>query len=433
MKKIFNKLKKRDPNNIFKGMLTLAVGASAGKALGLASIPIVTRIYSPEDFGILALFSAFVVMLVPFASLKYSTAIPLPKTDAIAINVLALCLLITIVFSIIIGIQLLLFSEIILAWFNATELAKWWWLIILAVIGSATYETLSLWSIRKKQYKAIAKTQFIQSLIGNSAKIFLGLAGLKPFGLIFGQFLAQSSGTNYLIKNSIVTLKKNYSSISLKRIKMVAINYREFAYFRFPSQFLLSISAQAPILITATIFSKEATGQFSLAMLAVAIPTGLVSNAVANAFYAEIASIGKRDPSKIKKLTINVQKKLFLIGIPLTIFVMLIAKPIFILIFGKEWSDAGQYAGILAPFILLQFTSKPLIQVLNILGSQLIFLIINIIRILGLAIIFYMVKYIFHISLENFVVIISTYLTIYYLIMTLFIIFMVNKSISSRN
>lgn len=413
-------------------MLTLVAGSGMARLIGFSSIPILTRIYSPEDYGTLALFISFVAILAPFATLKYSTAIPLPKTDAMAINLLVLGILLIGALSSIIGMLLLFFGGTFLSWFGAAELAKWWWLIVLAVAGSAAYELFSMWSTRKRRYLALARTQFSQSLIGNLAKIALGLLALQPFGLIFGQFLAQSFGVGSLIKNSIQDIKSNLCSINPHRLKLVAAYYRQFPYFRLPSQSLLSLSAQAPILMMASLFDKESTGQLSLAMVAIALPGSLIGGAMAKAFYAEIAFVGKKDLKKIKRITVDVQKKLFIIGVPLTGMAVLLAEPLFKVVFGQKWEVAGQYAAILAPYVLLQFTSNPLMQVLNIVGSQLTFLLVNVLRLAGLVALLLVIKMLYPVHAQGFVISISAYLALYYLVMTFFIMHIVNRSVIAQ-
>ena len=346
LKAKYNQLFASESGSTFKGMLTLALGSGAARIVGIASIPIVTRIYSPADYGLLALYISIVSILVPIATLRYSTAIPLPKTDALAINIVALGLLLIAIYSAILLSLLFLFSETILAWFDMAELAQWWWLIVLGVAGTASYELFSLWATRKKQYKVIAKTELSQSLIGSTAKIVLGLLAFKPMGLIIGQFFAQSAGMSGLIKASAKDFKRLVPEINRKRVKLLAIYYRDFPYFRLPSQLLLQVSSNAPILMMASLYSRELTGQLSLAIMAISLPTGLIGQAMAKAFYAEIAAIGKRDLARIRNLSIVVQKKLFLLGGPLTILVMIFAQPLFKLVFGPEWEIAGEYTTV---------------------------------------------------------------------------------------
>ncbi|KRU22868.1 polysaccharide biosynthesis protein [Psychrobacter piscatorii] len=425
------KLGNHDSVTVFKGMFTLALGSSAARIIGILSIPIITRIYTPADYGLLALYISITSILVSLTTLKFSTALPLPKADALAINLLALSIFILVGFLTLLSLCLFLFGEIILSWFDMSEILSLRWLIVLGVGGSAFYEILSLWATRKRKYKVIAKTQFVQSLLGNGAKIILGLLSFKAVGLITGQFLAQSTGLFRLIREFIDDFKKLIPFITKKRMMLVAGYYREFPYFRLPSQTLLQLSSNAPVLMMATLYGKEVTGQLSLAILAVSLPTGLIGQAMAKAFYAEIAVIGKRNLNRIKTLTIDVQKRLFILGLPLTVLVMILAQPIFYLVFGPEWAIAGKYTTILAPFVLLQFTSNPLMQVLNIVGSQITFLIINIIRILGLGALFFFFKG-YTLSPQSFVIVLSFYLCIYYLGTTAFIFFTVHKSAAQQ-
>lgn len=408
-------------------MLTLALGSSSARAIGILSIPIITRIYSPSDYGVLALYVSTVSILVPAATLRYGTAIPLPRKDAFAINILALGFILILLYCASLFIIFYFFSDIIFLQFNISELGSWWWLIIISVAGAATYELLNSWATRKKKYRAMATTQFAQSLIGSSSKIVLGLLGYKPVGLIIGQLLTHSSGSGGLIKASFKELRTLIPNIRINRIKFAAAYYRQFPVFRLPSQLLLQISSNAPVLMMSALYNKGLTGQLSLAIMAISLPTGIISQAISSAFYAEIAKIGKRDLEQVSSLTMDVQKKLFLIGIPITILIILLAEPMFKVVFGTEWQLAGKYAAILAPFILLQFTSNPLMQVLNIAGSQKHFLLINIARILGLAVLLLIFKTSeFH--SEIFVAALSIYLSLYYLGTTLFIIFTVKKS-----
>lgn len=402
-------------------MLTLAFGSSSARAISILSVPIITRIYSPSEYGLLALYVSTISILSPAATLRYGTAIPLPKTDVFAINIFALGLVLLSLYSFILVIVLYFFGEIIFLQFNMVELQKWWWLIVLGVVGSATYELLNSWATRKKKFQIMARTQFTQSVIGNGTKILLGVLGYKSFGLIFGQFLNQSSGSIGLTKTLFTDFKVLRAKVSIKKLKFASRYYRQFPFFRLPSQLLLTISSNGPILIMSSIYSKDLTGQLSLAIMAISLPTGIISQAISSAFYAEISRIGRRNLKKIKQLTLDIQKRLFLIGIPITILIYFLAEPVFNVIFGLEWKNAGKYASILAPYVLLQFTSSTLVQVLNITGSQLSFLMLNIVRILGLIIIYAIFKYNTFES-DSFVYALSGYLSMFYIYQTIFVL-----------
>ncbi|MGK0270217.1 MAG: O-antigen/teichoic acid export membrane protein [Cocleimonas sp.] len=385
LKKIKKYFLDGESSDVFKGMLTLLIGSGFARIVSLLSIPILVRIYGPEDYGVLAIYMSIVAIIAPIMTLRYTQAIPLPKTDLMAFNLLSVCLKLILFFSLVISFVSALWGDVILTYFNMEALIPWKWLIVLGVLGSALYELLSLWATRKKQYKVIAKSQFMQSLIGNAVKVTLGLFGFKPIGMLIGQFFSQSAGVTIFIKNAREDFKCYTSKIESSKEKLVAAYYQSFVWFRLPSQFLMVLSTQAPVIMIAKLFDASIVGQFGLAKMALMLPSSLIGQAVSKAYFAEVASIGKNNLKKINHITSIVQKKLFLVSIPIALLIIFFAESGFCFLFGDEWRVAGQYAAILAPSMLFAFTSSPLIQVLNIIGSQSVFLFINVIRFLLMA------------------------------------------------
>lgn len=428
---MINKLKSKlfagESGSVFRGMLTLVMGSGLARIVGLASIPILTRLYSPEDYGVLAIYTSIVAVLVPILTLRYVTAIPLPKTDAMAFNLFMLCAKLILVGTLLISLVLGFFGETVLGWFSMQKFAHLWWLIAIGVMGTATYELFSLWATRKKDYKIIAKTQFTQSLTGNAAKIGFGLLSLKPLGLVIGQLIAQSGGVGSLFKNAYHDFKKLYPSLSTKKQRFVAKYYQDFPWFRLPSQFLMVLSTQAPVLMMSALFSTEPVGQFGLATMALSMPVSLIGQAVASAYYAEVAAIGRSNYKKIKRITWNVQRKLMLIGGPPVIMLALLAPWLFSIVFGEEWLTAGEYARILAPYILLMLISTPLVQVLNVVGSQFVFLFINISRVISLCFLFILVRY-FELSANGFVITFSVFSVLYFVFQLIIVNYYVTQA-----
>ena len=102
-------------------------------------------------------------------------------------------------------------------------LAPWWGLIALGVLGTATYETLTLWATRRRAYKIIAKTNVIQSAAGAILKIALGLAAFQPLGLLLGQLLAQAGGSGRLIGQFVTEFRANWRHVRANRVRLSAV------------------------------------------------------------------------------------------------------------------------------------------------------------------------------------------------------------------
>lgn len=427
LKKRFERLFSGDSAAVIRGMLVLLVGSSLARLIGIAVIPILTRIYSPEEYGVLAVYSSFVAVLAPTLTLRYVQAIPLPKKELAALHLVFISISLVAILSVILVFIFSIFKDQLFLWFNMEVLAPWWFLVVIGAIGSAFYEVLSLWATRKKQYKIISKSQFNQSLIGNSLKVALGLLSFKSFGLIVGQLFTQSAGILTLIRPSISSFRKLIPRLNINVAKKIAKYYQTFVWFRLPSHLLMVLSIQAPVLLTSSLFESKVVGQVSLAIMALSLPVSLIGMSISRAYYAEIASIGKSNPEKIKRVTLDIQKKLFAVGLPITLFIFFFSETVFSLAFGEQWRQAGIIASYLSPYVLLRFTSSSLDQVLNVLGSQLMFLIINLLRIVGFFIIYY-ISISWVLAFDSFILLLSSYLFVYYSGMTLFILYIVSRA-----
>lgn len=414
---------------VFRGMGTLALGTGAARVIGVASIPVLTRIYSPEDYGVLSIFTALVAMLVPMLTLRYGVAIPLPRQDGMAMNLMALAAVLMLGMTLMVSLLLGIFGSALLGQVSMEVLAPYWWLIALGILGTGSYELLSLWATRRRAYRIIAQTQVTQSALSVVIKIGLGLLAFKPMGLLIGQVVAQSGGIGSFITRFWVDFRRTAGMISLRRMVFLARYFRGFPIYRLPSQFLLVFSTQAPFLFTATLYGAETTGELGLAMMTLALPINLLGQSVGNAYYAEISQLSRKSPQKILEITKLVQKRLFMMAIPPTLVIMIFGPELFRLAFGDIWSTAGLFASILSICLLLQFTSAPLIQVLNLFNKQILFLAINTIRVFLLGFLFYF-SFLAKLTAMNFLASYSVIMVFYYSGISMFIIqFLANQII----
>lgn len=366
--------------NVFRGMATLAMGSIAARVIGAASIPILTRLYSPEDFGALAVFTSFISILAPIITLRYVLALPLPRRDGMAINLLVLSAGLMLCMSLIVGLGLWAFGLHLLGLFSMEVLAPYWWLIILGLIGGSGYEMLSLWATRKRAYKPVARTTAMQSLLGNATKMILGFLAIKPLGLLIGQVVSTSGGIASLWLYFRQDFAKNRRFISFSRIKLVAGRYRHFPTYRLPSQFLLVFAQQMPIMFIAGVFGAATLGQFALAKMLVSLPVQLLSGALSNSAYGELAKIGRKDPHQIKKILISTTKALFNLSLLPALGIFFLSPLIFPWLFGTEWGEAGYFSSGLSVYLVSIIVAVPMSAFINVFEKQGEFFLWNVIR-----------------------------------------------------
>lgn len=410
-------------SSIFRNMTMLAWGSAVARLIGFVSVPIITRIYLPEHMGVLSVFTALTAMLVPFGTLRYSMAIPLPKNDGLATSLAVLCGFFLFVISALITLLFLVLAPAVLTLLSMGQLLPYWWLLPVAIAGTGLYELLINWAVREKAFKPLAKTRVWQSGIGVTVKIGLGFLGLKPLGLLIGQVFTQAGGIVSLLKSFNQKLKANFKRVSRKRMVFLLRRYADFPKYRLPSQFLLILSSQAPLLFFAWQFGAATTGQLGLALAMIALPITLFGRTTGQAYYAEIAKIGRRNPEKIYQVTKSITKKLFLGSIPPFLILIFLGPWLFQVAFGKIWREAGVFASILAVYLLTQFVSSPIVNAMNVFEKQKIFLMINLVRVVGMIIIF-CISYSFFLSPDATMIVYSIGLSLHY-IFTAYLVFRV--------
>ena len=375
-------------NSIFKNMGILASGSGVAKVLGIAAYPVITRIYSPDDFGVLAVFTSAIAILVPFYTLRYSVAIPLPKNNGLALNLMALGLGLIVIFSTLLSFLFITFGDAIFSFFNMAEIANYWWLLVLGLVGAGLFELLTSWATRVKQFSPVAKATIWQSFSSVTTIIGLGLLGIKPLGLLIGDVVKRGGGILTLARHFLRDVKDNFQHLAKKRIIFIATYYKDLPLYRLPSQFLLVFSTKMPVLYFAFQFGSEPTGQLGLALMVVAIPMSLIGSNTGKAYYAEIAKIGANKRDEVLELTKSITKRLSLLSLFPTLILLLFSPFLFQVIFGQEWLDAGIFTSILAFYLFTQFITSPLVNVFNVYNQQSKFLEINLVRIVLIGIVF---------------------------------------------
>ncbi|MCS5582709.1 MAG: oligosaccharide flippase family protein, partial [Pseudomonadales bacterium] len=143
MNRLKSAVLQRVPKSRFvRSVSILAGGTAAGQLIVIAASPILTRLYSPEDFGMLAVYGGVLGILGVIASLRYQLAIPLPDTDREALHIVALSLLIVGLMTGIVWLAVVLAGQEFVALLNTPELAEYLWLLPVGLFLVGVFQVL---------------------------------------------------------------------------------------------------------------------------------------------------------------------------------------------------------------------------------------------------------------------------------------------------
>lgn len=353
-------IQKLKPKSEFsRNVLTLMTGTTIAQSIPIAITPILTRIYTPEDFGVFALYMAIASIVAVIATGRYEMAIILPKKDSDAINIVALSILISFFISFISLVIVFLFNSKITNLLNNPEISNWLYFIPITVLLTGIYQSFNYWSNRKKHYKRLAISRVVQSGSTASANLVMGFAAVGSSGLIVGQVLGQIIATTILGK--LIWNEDKNKLNKLKKLKIFAMARK---YMKFPQYDILAsmsnISAhQTTHILFNSVFNSTIAGYFYLTQKILGLPITFIASAISDVFR-QSATKEYQEFGNAKKIYISTFKKLFLLSLFSSLILYFYAIELFVFIFGKDWAVAGEYAKILAPMLFLRFISSPL-------------------------------------------------------------------------
>lgn len=369
--------------NIFK----LTTGTMIAQVTGILLIPVITRLYSPEFFGVNQLFLSIATVAVVVSSLSYDYVIMLPKTDEDSINAFALCTVCILGISAAIGAAFIGFGDWFGAFFETPMIAEYFVWLPIFVVFSSLFAILNEWLSRKVQYGLLSKGIVLNSISTRTVQIGGGLVAASPLGLILGSVAGMVFSVLYMLRG-LTEDAELLKTVRIKRMKEIAVRYRDFAIFGSAGGLANSLSWELPAFMLAYFFNPAVLGYYALAMMAVRLPMGMVGTAIAQVFYQK-ASEEKNRTGNVKSVVREIHTRLISIGIfPFVVFTIL-AEDLFSFVFGADWLTAGTYAMLLAPWIFTVFIFSPISSLFGVLERQRSFLSFEILTLFTWAFIFY--------------------------------------------
>ncbi|MFC1826889.1 oligosaccharide flippase family protein [Thermodesulfobacteriota bacterium] len=361
-----NFLSRMLPEGGVRNVAILTGGTSVAQAISILAAPLLTRLYTPDDFGLLAIYSGFLAILSLISAFRYELAVPLPKEDYVAAVLVALSLVCIAIVSGFSAIILLLFGEIITHKLNAQSLNSYLWLLPVSILLTGAYQVFSYWNLRSKHFTILAQTKIIQSLSATSVQL-LGF-GLGPVALILGQVASQAAGFARLAKSAFQYRDRSFKKISFTEILVQAGRYKRFPLYTAWAGLFNVLGTQLPPILFAALFTPAVAGLYALANRVLSMPMLLVGQSIGQVYFSEAAE--SRRVGRIGDLVSKVHDKLAQLAMPPSLFLLFVAPELFSFIFGPEWKQAGVFTQFLIPMLYFQFIVSPISQTLLVMERQ---------------------------------------------------------------
>lgn len=342
----------------------LAAGLVASQAVLLAVMPLWSRLYGPEQFAALGVWTAVSSTVATLVLLRYDSAIVVAAHDAEARALRRLGLALAIGGGLLLLVVALLLPARALDGLGLAPLDGWLAGAIVAGVLSALMASSIAWLNRGRAYGRISATRLTLAIVVAAMGSLLGWWwGGSTAGLLVAQLCGATA--------ALLALPWKLSPHSGARA--AARRHRDAARFLWPAALLDVFTQQLPVLLVAAWFGAHATGQFSLAWRVLAMPALMLAAAAGSVFYQRFARAldgPSGDVLAARAMILRTWRVFLVMGAAPALIIALAGEPLFAMVFGEGWREAGLLASAMVPLLLAMATSSPTSGAIVVLGQQ---------------------------------------------------------------
>lgn len=389
MKKLKAYINSHVKSEFTRNVLIMFTGISFAQIIPFVISPILTRMFTPEDFGLVALFLTTSLFFGNIATFQYDQAILLPEKEEDAINLLILSFLCVSGVSIFVLLLVIFFNHPLALLMDNEAIGVWLYLVPLLVFLTGVFRILNYWTTRKKMFKRLAFRNVAQSISTSLFKIVSGLFKYSG-GLIIGTLLGQFITTGILTIQTIKTDKIKWEGVSVSELKRIAKKYKDFPLISNWQGIFDMFNSTGSQYIISNIFGVKILGWYSFSVGLIQRPLQIIGASVSQVFFQKAATL-YNEKKPVWPITKKIVVRLTLIGLPIFIPILFFGKPIFAFVFGENWATAGLYAQILTPWLYAKFIVSTIAIIPRVVNKIKLFFIYSLVLNILIPLCFYLI------------------------------------------
>jgi O-antigen/teichoic acid export membrane protein len=370
-----------------RSVAILSSAALIQNALVLATSPILSRLFSPEEFGVAGLLYAFAAIPTVASTGHYFLAIMQTRKRVESVNIIVLSWLIVLSMSFLASVivTIIYYGPDILGGFGG-QLGGNIFFIPAFMLLEACRTVGRIWEVRHADYRSLFRNRMIETIGMIISQITAGLAGIGAIGLIGGRLLGVTASAFDLFYTFARDIGgSGRKSVRLGKLKQVARRHWRFPAYQTPAELLGCFCRQMPPILLANYFSVEAVGLYWIANRLLERPTQLFGADMNRVFVQRVAEERNRarDPTGLFVKTTLVMAAL---SLPPFLLVIAFGPELFSLLFGGRWHQAGEYGRWMSLFSFATLCALPARSMATVYGLQRVYVIVESVRaLLGAA------------------------------------------------
>lgn len=363
---MLEKLKaKLQKHPFLKNIMVLVSGNVFGYFINLITLPIISRVFLPEQLGEYDLILSSGRFAIEIISLGLLIAIMLPEEEKKAKQLCQMILALNICF---LSALFLIFVAIRNKYMIFDISVPYTLALLLLALYLFSYNMQTLFYSyvnRRKLYRVLFWNPILSAVTNVGVSLMLGLLGLGTVGYLIGTI------SSYIF--CIIHMKKYVSPfsvpLSLREWKNRLIEYKQLVVVQLPANVISQIGNEIPTQYLGRVFGSAMLGGYSMAMKILSVPVSLLSVPVNRVVYQAMAEKVNKKESVGDFVFEILEKNIRLALLPVGVLIIG-GEKLIPLILGSSWSTAGEYMAVLGSMYLLKFCSACVSGTFVVMGRQ---------------------------------------------------------------
>lgn len=330
--------------NLLKNGLSLSSGALLASILSFLLSPILTRIYSPENFGLGESVNVYAALLSVIFTMRLDTAFVVASDQNEKNQLFTTILFSNLIFSVIAFVCFLLFSP--------NEFIYYYLAIPVLAIITSVYES-GIWILNShNKYSLMAKYKVFLILSIVLFKIAFGHIYDGVWSILIATFIAKILVTSSLFFK-LVTEKMISVNFEILVVRGIIAKYSNIIKNVLPVS-VLGLGRESLLnMLILSFWGSSYVGLYILGVKLLSLPVNILGNSISNVIYQQ-ASEFKKEKKGLYKIYVKFSNIcIFVLG--LFIFGNIICPYIIPILFGKNWSNVSSIILSLSPLYFSQF------------------------------------------------------------------------------
>ncbi|HDF6543156.1 type 8 capsular polysaccharide synthesis protein Cap8K [Staphylococcus aureus] len=392
-------------NKFIGDSFLMILSSGIAQVILIITTPIITRLYSPAEFGEFTIFSNIAMILIPIINARYDLLIVNAKNDRSA-NILSQISFLISLLILLILIPILAIS----AWLYPNFILDFIFIIIMLFLVSLT-NIFTNYLNKERKYKVLSLINVFRAGSMALLQIIFGLLSLGSLGLIIGFSLSYITGITLGYK----TFKKHFNIVRNKEeTKALFLENKNQLVYSTPSILLNSLSFSVVVFFIGILYTNTEVGIYGMAIRVLGIPVTIISLGLSKIFMQQ-ANDYYIERGNFRNLLLKFSSTLVIVSIILYAPLYLFSEELVNILLGHSWVDAITVIKIVIPLFVIRLIVSTVSLSVIVLQKQQLELILQALFLIGTTVTFVISKML-NLTFLNFVSINTAVLIVSYMI-----------------